>query len=167
MRRLWVIGGLTWLNLREGRDAADNPEILEWAREEGGAIAEEYKHDDIPWCALFANMVLTKVGIKGTKTLWALDWDKWGQKLPGPAVGAFAPMKRQGGGHIAIVVGRDMHSNLMCLGGNQSDTVSIIPFPADRPLSFRWPVGVAIPLKANFESLPLMRSDGRVSIKES
>ena len=126
-----------------------------------------YKHDEIPWCALFANMVLTKVGIKGTETLWALDWDKWGQKLPGPAVGAFAPMKREGGGHIAIVVGRDTRGNLMCLGGNQSDRVSIIPFPADRPLSFRWPVGVALPLKASLESLPMMRSDGRVSTKES
>jgi uncharacterized protein (TIGR02594 family) len=127
----------------------------------------DYKHDAIPWCALFANMVLTKVGIKGTETLWALDWDKWGQKLPGPAVGAFAPMKREGGGHIAIVVGRDTRGNLMCLGGNQSDTVSIIPFPIDRPRSFRWPVGVAAPFKAGFEFLPLMRSDGRVSAKES
>ena len=162
-----MIEGLKWLNLREGRGGAENSEILNWARDEGGAIARDYKHDAIPWCALFANMVLTKVGIKGTETLWALDWDKWGQKLPGPAVGAFAPMKREGGGHIAIVVGRDTHGNLMCLGGNQSDTVSIIPFPADRPRSFRWPVGVPAPLKAGFESLPLMRSDGRVSTKET
>lgn len=166
-RPLWVIEGLKWLNLREGRGGADNSEILIWAKEEGGAIAQDYKHDEIPWCALFANMVLTKVGIKGTETLWALDWDKWGQKLPGPAVGAFAPMKREGGGHIAIVVGRDTHGNLMCLGGNQSDTVSIIPFPADRPRSFRWPVGVPVPLKADLKSLPLMRSDGRVSVRES
>jgi uncharacterized protein (TIGR02594 family) len=166
-RPLWVIEGLKWLNLREGQGAADNSAILNWAREEGGAIARDYKHDAIPWCALFANMVLTKVGIKGTETLWALDWDKWGQKLPGPAVGAFAPMKRDGGGHIAIVVGRDTRGNLMCLGGNQSDTVSIIPFPVDRPRSFRWPVGVASPFKAGFESLPLMRSDGRVSARES
>jgi uncharacterized protein (TIGR02594 family) len=166
-RPLWVIEGLKWLNLREGRDGADNSDILDWARDEGGAIARDYKHDAIPWCALFANMVLTKVGIKGTETLWALDWDKWGQKLPGPAVGAFAPMKREGGGHIAIVVGRDTHGNLMCLGGNQSDSVSIIPFPANRPRSFRWPVGVAAPFKAGFESLPLMRSDGRVSAKEA
>jgi hypothetical protein len=47
-------------------------------------------------------MVLTKVGLQGTETLWALDWSNWGTRLPGPAVGAFAPMKRQGGGHIAI-----------------------------------------------------------------
>lgn len=164
---LWVIEGLKWLNLREGQGASDNSAILDWAKGEGGAIERSYRHDSIPWCALFANMVLTKVGIEGTETLWALDWDKWGQKLPGPAVGAFAPMKRDGGGHIAIVVGRDTRGHLMCLGGNQSDTVSILPFPADRPRSFRWPVGVTAPSKAGFDSLPLMTSDGRVSAKES
>lgn len=76
-------------------------------------------------------------------------------------------MKRDGGGHIAIVVGRDTRGHLMCLGGNQSDTVSILPFPADRPRSFRWPVGVTIPSKAGFDSLPLMTSDSRVSARES
>lgn len=28
-----------------------------------------YTHDSIPWCALFANHCLTKVGLKGTGTL--------------------------------------------------------------------------------------------------
>ena len=163
----WVIEGLKWLNLHEAPGKADNPEILEWAKAEGGKIASKYTHDEIPWCSLFANMVLSKVGIQGTKTLWALDWDKWGQKLPGAAVGAFAPMKRDGGGHIVIVVGRDAHGNLMCLGGNQSDAVSIIAFPANRPLSFRWPVDVPVPPEVGFKSLPVMKSDGRVSTKES
>ncbi|MCA1458776.1 TIGR02594 family protein [Bradyrhizobium sp. BRP22] len=167
MRPLWVIEGLKWLSLREGRGSADNLEILLWARHEGGAIAKTHKNDEIPWCALFANMVLTKIGIKGTETLWALDWDKWGQKLSGPAVGAFAPMKRKGGGHIAIVVGRNKRGNLMCLGGNQNDTVSIVPFPPNRPLSFRWPAGVPLPLKAGLNSLPEMKSDAPVSTKES
>jgi uncharacterized protein (TIGR02594 family) len=166
-RPLWVIEGLKWLNLREGQGDTDNRDILKWARDEGGAIASGYKHDDIPWCALFANMVLTKLGIQGTETLWALDWNTWGHQLPAPAVGAFAPMKRKGGGHIAIVVGRDKHDNLMCLGGNQSDTVSIIPFPADRPLSFRWPIDVPAPLKAGLEFLPVMKSDGRISTRET
>ena len=166
-RPLWVTEGLKWLDHREVIGGADNPEILEWAREEGGDIATVYKHDDTPWCALYANMVLTKVGIKGTETLWALDWNDWGQKLKGPAVGAFAPMKRSAGGHIAIVVGRDRRGNLMCLGGNQDDAVNIKPFPANRPLSFRWPIGVSLPDKIGVDSLPLLRSDGRISIKES
>ena len=165
-RPLWLLEGLKWINTEEEEGASDNPEILDWARAEGGAIAKDYQHDSIPWCALFANMILTKVGLKGTETLWALDWAKWGVRLDGPAVGAFAPMKRDGGGHIAVVVGRDQHGNLMCLGGNQSDAVNIKPFPVERPLSFRWPQSASPPASVGLPVLPLVRSDGRVSAKE-
>jgi uncharacterized protein (TIGR02594 family) len=163
---IWLLEGLKWMNTEEAPGAADNPDILEWARAEGGAIAKSYHSDSIPWCALYANMVLTKVGLQGTETLWALDWSDWGTRLPGPAVGAFAPMKRQGGGHIAIVVGRDQHGNLMCLGGNQSDAVNIKPFPATRPVSFRWPKEAPPPARTGFGTLPLVSSDGRVSARE-
>jgi len=166
-RPLWLLEGLNWVSLAEVSGPADNPEILKWAEAEGGGIAKQYKHDNIPWCALFANMVLTKVGIKGTETLWALDWNSWGQKLAGPAVGAFAPMKRQGGGHIAIVVGRDTAGNLLCLGGNQQDAVNITPVPPDRPLSFRWPAEVPLPLDVGRDLLPLMSSEAVASRKES
>jgi uncharacterized protein (TIGR02594 family) len=165
-RPLWLLEGLKWINTEEAA-VGDNPQILDWAREEGGQIAKYYKHDSIPWCALYANMVLTKIGLDGTKTLRALDWQNWGTKLAGPTVGAFAPMKRQGGGHIAIVVGRDQRGNLMCLGGNQADAVNIKPFPAARPLSFRWPGGVPLPAKIGLQTLPLVKSDGRMSTQES
>ncbi len=166
-RPLWLIEGLKWLNTQEASGSSDNPQILDWARQEGGAIANVYRNDSIPWCSLYANMVLTKVGLQGTETLWALDWDNWGIELPGTAVGAFAPMKRDGGGHIAIVVGRDQHGNLMCLGGNQSDCVNIRPFPAGRPLSFRWPKESPPPARIGFERLPLVRSDGELSRNEA
>jgi uncharacterized protein (TIGR02594 family) len=162
-----VLEGLKWMSTRETPGTADNPDILEWGHGEGGAIAKSYHSDSIPWCALYANMVLTKVGLQGTETLWALDWSNWGTKLAGLAVGAFAPMKRDGGGHIAIVVGRDQHGNLMCLGGNQSDAVSIKPFPAKRPVSFRWPKEVPPPARTGFDTLPLVASDGRVSAREA
>jgi uncharacterized protein (TIGR02594 family) len=165
-RPLWLIEGLKWRNTEEAAGPLDNPQILDWARQEGGTIAKVYRNDSIPWCSLYANMVLTKVGLRGTETLWALDWAKWGIELPGMAVGAFAPMKRDGGGHIAIVVGRDQHGNLMCLGGNQSDCVNIRPFPAERPLSFRWPEEVSPPPRIGFERLPLVRSDGELSRNE-
>ena len=144
---IWLLEGLKWMNTKEAPGAANNSDILGWARAEGGAIAKTYNEDSIPWCALYANMVLTKVGLQGTKTLWALDWSNWGIRLAGPAVGAFAPMKRDGGGHIAIVAGRDQHGNLMCLGGNQSDAVNIKPFRAKRPVSFRWPKEVPPPAR--------------------
>lgn len=166
-RPLWLQAGLGWLGTKEQPGSGDNPVILNWAKDQGGDIAAEYTHDSIPWCALFANQILTQVGLKGTGTLWALDFAKWGQKLAGPAVGAFAPMQRSGGGHIPIVVGRDQHGNLMCIGGNQSDAVNIKPFDPARVVAWRWPNGVALPAAVGFNSLPIVQSNGKLSSNEA
>lgn len=166
-RPLWVQAGMAWIGTKEQPGSGDNPTILNWAKEEGGDIAKEYTHDVIPWCALFANHILTQVGLKGTGTLWALDFAKWGQKLAGPAVGAFAPMQRSGGGHIPIVIGRDQKGNIMCLGGNQSDAVNIKPFDPARVKAWRWPNGIALPSLVGFNTLPIVHSDGRLSTNEA
>jgi uncharacterized protein (TIGR02594 family) len=115
-------------------------------------------------------MIMTKAGIKGTETLWALDWaGKWPSlKILGPAVGAMAPMVRSGGGHIICVVGKDQHGNIMGLGGNQSDKVSVVPFPMSRlNKGFWWPKSVPLPSRIGLSELPVVRSDGKVSSNES
>lgn len=168
-RPLWLQAGLGLLNTKEAPGGRNNPTIIDWAKEEGGYIAREYTADAVPWCALFIGHILTKAGIKGTGTLWALDYaGKWPSvKLLGPAVGAIAPMKRQGGGHVICVVGRDQHGNIMGLGGNQSDQVSVIPFPMSRlNQGFWWPNAVPLP-QTGFSSLPVVLSNGRISSKES
>lgn len=166
-RPLWLIAALSLVGTKEMKGAGDNPVILNWAKGQGGDVAKSYTHDSIPWCALFANQALAQAGLKGTGTLWALDFAHWGVALKGPVVGAFAPMSRNGGGHIPIVVGRDQHGNLMCVGGNQSDAVNIKPFDPDRVVAYRWPCDVAAPWKVGFDSLPLVNSDGKVSRNEA
>ena len=168
-RPLWLEAGLKFVGLKEGAGTADNKTIIDWAKDEGGDIAAEYTHDSIPWCSLFANMIMTKAGIKGTETLWALDWaGKWPSlKILGPAVGAMAPMVRSGGGHIICVVGKDQHGNIMGLGGNQSDKVSVVPFPMSRlNKGFWWPKSVPLPSRIGLSELPVVRSDGKVSSNE-
>jgi uncharacterized protein (TIGR02594 family) len=168
-RPLWLDAGLKYLGTKEFSGSKDNPTIIDWAKEEGGDIASEYTHDSIPWCALFANHILTKVGLKGTETLWALDFaGKWPcVRLAGPAVGAFAPMKRQGGGHIMIIVGKDQHGNVMGLGGNQSDAVTIAPFAISRlNQGFYWPKSPSLPIHIGLKSLPIVKSNGQVSTHE-
>lgn len=168
-RPLWLEAGLKYLGTKEFAGGKDNPVIIDWAREEGGSIEEQYTHDSIPWCALFANHILTKVGLKGTETLWALDFaGKWPcTRLAGPAVGAFAPMKRNGGGHIMVVVGRDQLGNIMGLGGNQSDAVTIAPFAVSRlNQGFYWPKGPSLPQYVGIRSLPIVKSNGKVSTNE-
>ncbi len=171
-RPLWLEAGVKLLGTREGAGSKDNVIIIDWAHEEGGSIASSYTHDSIPWCALFANHILTKVNLKGTETLWALDFadpKKWPcVKLPGPAVGAFAPMLRDGGGHITIVAGKDQNGRIMGLGGNQSDAVTIAPFAVSRlNKGFFWPAGVPLPTQFGLAHLPLITSSGKVSSNEA
>ncbi|MGR4927260.1 TIGR02594 family protein [Bradyrhizobium sp. CAR08] len=171
-RPLWLEAGIKLIGTKEGAGAKDNANIIQWARDEGGDIAKEYTHDSIPWCALFANHCLTKVGLKGTGTLWALDFaGNWSAvKVAGPAVGAFAPMLRNGGGHIIQIVGKDQHGNLMGLGGNQSDAVNIEPFAVSRlNKGFWWPKSVATPpaSQIGISHLPIVQSNGKVSINEA
>lgn len=169
-RPLWLEAGIKLIGIKETQGPGDSKIIIDWAKEEGGAIEGNYTHDSIPWCALFANHILTHVGLKGTETLWALDFaGKWpAVKLNGPCVGAFAPMLRNGGGHIIAIVGKDQHGNIMGLGGNQKDAVSIVPFSLARlNKGFWWPEGVPVPALIGMQHLPLVRSDGRVSSNEA
>ncbi|UEM08596.1 TIGR02594 family protein [Bradyrhizobium barranii subsp. barranii] len=171
-RPLWLEAGIKLIGTKEGGGAKDNPTIIQWAKDEGGDIAAEYTHDSIPWCALFANHCLTKVGLKGTGTLWALDFaGHWPSvELAGPTVGAFAPMKRTGGGHIMQIVGRDQHGNIMGLGGNQSDAVNIEPFAVSRlNKGFWWPGSVPVPpaSQIGIGHLPFVQSNGKVSVNEA
>ena len=172
-RPLWLEAGIQLIGVKReasGRFAEghSNPVIIDWAKEEGGEIAKEYTSDTIAWCALFANYCLTKVGLPGTETLWALDFaGHWPSiKLSGPAVGAFAPMTRPGGGHIVQIVGRNAAGLPMCLGGNQGDQVSIEAFSRSRlNQGFWWPKSVPVPKQIGYDQLPIVSSTGKVVTK--
>jgi uncharacterized protein (TIGR02594 family) len=169
-RPLWLEAGIDLIGTMEVPGVKSNPVIIDWAKDLGGDIAKSYTHDSIPFCALFVGFCLLKAGLKGTGTLWALDYaGKWpSTKLAGPAVGAVAPMLRNGGGHVVFIVGKDQHGNFMCLGSNQSDTTSIIPFSAARlNQGFWWPQGVTMPSRVGLASLPIVKSNGKVSSNEA
>lgn len=178
-RPLWLEAGLKYVGVKETIGSGDNKTIIDWAKAEGGDIAKTYTHDVIAWCALFVNMMFTKSDLKGTETLWALDWNaermkkrlghSWpGVRLLGPAVGAIAPMLRNGGGHVICIVGKDQDGNIMGLGGNQKDRVSIVPFPMSRlNEGLWWPASVPLPSRVGLSSLPVVRSDGKVSSNEA
>jgi uncharacterized protein (TIGR02594 family) len=166
-RPLWLEAGIKLIGVAETPGSKNTKAIMDWAKEDN---FKDYTADSIPWCALFMNHILMSVGLKGTGTLWALDFEgKWPSvKLIGPAVGAFAPMKRTGGGHIICIVGKDQHGNIMGLGGNQSDAVTIAPFAVSRlNQGFYWPKGPTLPAHIGINSLPLVTSTGKVSINEA
>jgi uncharacterized protein (TIGR02594 family) len=132
------------LGLYEAPGEADNPNIINMAKACGGKIAATYKHDSTAWCALTTNYCLHTAGLRGDDSLWALDFRKYGVKLPGPAVGAIATKTRDGGGHVFLVVGRTAAGRIVGRGGNQADMVCDETYdPA--VLQYNWPPGMQLP----------------------
>ena len=118
----------------------------------------------VPWCGAFVNFVLINNDIKTFNSFYrAKDWLKWGVKLTQPAYGCVVVFERKGGGHVGFVVGRDKAGNLLVLGGNQGDAVSIAAFDPTRVSGFRWPS--EIPL-SNIKPLAVMNIETKLSTNE-
>lgn len=146
----WLDRMTAILGLYEAPGSADNPLIIEMARTCGGAIARDYVHDSIAWCALTMNYCLIASGLPGNDSLWALDFAKYGTKLSGPAVGAIATKKRyeggkQVGGHVFLVVGKTKSGMIVGRGGNQSDMVCDELFDPSVMTGYNWPREFPLP----------------------
>lgn len=117
-----------------------------------------------PWCGSFIDHCMRTAGQKPPPHSYrARAWLEWGQSIVAPCVGCVVVFERTGGGHVGFVVGRDANHNLMVLGGNQKDAVSIAPFARPRVLGYRWKKGETPTLAR----LPLLNSDGRLSMNEA
>lgn len=115
--------------IHEGQGAVNNPVILEWAKEVG--VQQVYTADSIPWCGLFAAVVVKRAGkVAPAGPLWALNWKNFGRPGekpldPGqPGLGDVLVFVRPGGGHVGFYIGEDALAYHV-LGGNTSDSVSI------------------------------------------
>lgn len=153
----WLQTAIDNIGVLEAPGPADNPTILAWAKECGGYIAANYKHDSVPWCKMYVEYCLRRHGLKMNDSLWALDVRKYGTKLSGPAVGAVASKTRSGGGHTFFVIGRDKAGHIIGVGGNQSDSVCRAPFNSSE-LKYNWPDGYPLPERIGFASLPIVPS---------
>jgi uncharacterized protein (TIGR02594 family) len=125
-----------------------------------------FRDDETPWCAGFVGAMLEDVGIKSTRSGMARSYATWGQPcgpVPGAIVVYWRGSKTGTAGHVGFVVGKDQAGNIMTLGGNQGNAVTIAPFSPARVLGYRWPSAVE-PSKAK---LAVLQSDGIVSTNEA
>lgn len=161
----WLTTARKYLGQAEIKGPHHNPHVLKWWKD----IGAPFKDDETAWCGAFVGGVLSETGIDPVAGgASARNWLRLKVHLDKPAYGSiviFWRGDRQGAsGHVGFVVGRDKSGNLMVLGGNQGDRVSIKPFSTDRVLGYRWP-GV-YPYEERF-SLPLLKSDGKLSTNEA
>lgn len=157
----WLTVARKYLGLKEIPGPRHHPQILSWWRDLG---ANWFDDDETPWCGAFVGGALIEAKlpiISASKAPRARAWLEWGVPLDGPAVGAvvvFWRGSRNGAsGHVGFVVGKDERGNLMVLGGNQSNAVTIAPFDTGRVLGYRWPADTPLP---DTGSLPVVNSRG-------
>jgi uncharacterized protein (TIGR02594 family) len=108
------------------------------------------ENDEVPWCSAFVNYVAWLLRLPRSKNLRARSWLGIGRSVgineaeagfdvvilkrgsgnqPGPTV-IDAP------GHVGFYAGRE-GNQILVLGGNQSDTVRISPYPVKNLLGIR------------------------------
>lgn len=136
----------------EFKGAADNPLILNWAKEIGSKTGFNYEHDATPWCGLFVGVVAKRAGLAlPSIAVRASSWDAWGVQADKPRLGDILRFQREGGGHVGIYVAEDA-TCYHVLGGNQSDMVNISRIEKLRCVAVRraWQVtSVNVPIKIN------------------
>ena len=141
MEPKWLQEARKLIGLRETKGPKHTPEILQmWRDIKRGGI----KDDETPWCAAFVGAMLERSGIRSSRFESARSYLAWGDQLVEPIVGCVVVFSREGGGHVGFCVGQDSASNLLILGGNQSDEVNIRAFPRTRVTGYRWPSGVLL-----------------------
>jgi uncharacterized protein (TIGR02594 family) len=161
---IWLTKARSYLGLKEYPGAKTNPTIGGWLTR----LKARWRDDETSWCGVFVAENFVEAGIDPVKGFaGARSWLNFGIKLASPTVGCVVVFWRGSisgwQGHVGFVVGKDMNGNLMVLGGNQGDMVSIKPFGRDRVLGYRWPAGQGVTISP----LPVLTSDGRLSTDEA
>lgn len=152
----WLALAHQEIGVAEFAGSPTNPRIGEYFQSSIGKIPQD--GDEIAWCSAFANWVMETSGIEGTNSLAARSWENWGDRLREPVAGAVTVFSRSDpgnafAGHVAFLVSGPSEGEVIVLGGNQGNRVSIGSYPVDgikggmsyKLLTFRWPGGVPLP----------------------
>lgn len=131
---------------KEVAGARDNPLILAMLQTD----AAWPEHDEVAWCAAAMNFVCKLWRLPRTKSLRARDWLLVGEPIriqdatPGFDVAVLArgegdqpgPAVIDAPGHVGFFAGLE-GTNVLVLGGNQGNQISIAAFPLVRLLGLR------------------------------
>lgn len=155
----WIYSARAYLGTREVKGFHHNPIIVGlWKLAKLGGI----KNDEVPWCAGFVGAMLESNGIRSARSDSSRAYLNWGEPLDAPEYGCIVVFTRAGGGHVGFCVGVDANSRLLILGGNQGDTVSILPFGRERVKSYR-----RVPYAGERPELPVIADNRNSSRNEA
>lgn len=166
-----VSAGIQYLGIKEVIGKSSNPAIMHMAETIG--VHKIYTDDDQSWCAVFINFLCKISGLpvvnpgKDSYNLLRAKWLlNWGEEVPvsDMKLGDIGILKREGGGHVFIIIAKTPQGNVIGLGGNQSNSVSFSEFDSKRLLGVRRHYASAIPESAKLYTIS---SEGKLSSNEA
>ncbi len=134
----WLAAAWKELGQKEIAGSKDNARIVTYFREAGHPAVQD---DETAWCAAFLGAMLTRGGARGTGSLMARSYLRWGKAEDDLRTGAIAVLSRGSNpalGHVGFIVGAH-DTSLILLGGNQTNAVTVAAFDRSRLLGVRWP----------------------------
>lgn len=160
----WMKTALAEVGENEVAGVKANPQILEYFK-----ASKFWGSDDSggqnAWCGSFVAWVMQQNNIEPVKNAFrAKEWANFGKSITKPVYGAIGIKSRQGGGHVAFVVGQSPDGNyLYMLGGNQSNSVNVAKYNKDVWDSFVVPSN----FDATSASLPIYTQKSSIAGNES
>jgi uncharacterized protein (TIGR02594 family) len=135
-----------FIGLKEVPGTGNNPQILAMLKLD----ASWPSSDEVPWCSAFVNYICWLLRLPRSKDLRARSWLGVGVPIPldEAAPGYDLVVFNRGGppdasvldapGHVAFFAGIDPQSgHILCLGGNQSNSVSVSRYEPGELLGVR------------------------------
>lgn len=124
-----------------GVNEASNPDRIKEYEASTTLPDESIDAVKTPWCAAFVTWVLSQADLKSTNSAWAKSYLNWGLEIDNPVRGCVAILQRGvANGHAAFFVRfSDDKKSVFLLGGNQSNSVCVQTYPADKVLGYRVP----------------------------
>lgn len=168
---MWLERARDMIGVREISGHMHEPKVLQLWRDAKMPVVQD---DETAWCAAFVGAMLERSMITSTRKPNARSYQTWGidvlangvDQIPIGAVCVFSRPPNDWQGHVAFAVGVTPSGALSCVGGNQSNSVSIAPFNVTRLVAARWPVEERDNLRI-LTTLPKVMSDGRLSENEA
>lgn len=160
----WLPLARSFIGTSEIPGPKHNSKIVQWWAD----IKAKIRDDETPYCAAFVGAMLERCGIQSSRSAAARSYLLWGVPVLDPFPGCIVVFSRPGCswcGHVAFFEGFDPSGNVMALGANQANTVSVKPFAAARVLGYRSPSFSHSGQYAR--PAPVLASTGQVSSQEA
>lgn len=135
----WLLRARREIGVKERPGSDHHPRIVQYLA--ATRISPTRHEDETPWCAAFVCWVLEQSGITSTRSAAARSYLGWGLELVEPVPGCVVVLSRTDSpahGHVGFYVGGS-DEDVLVLGGNQANSVSMRLYPRERVLSYRWP----------------------------